>query len=101
MSKLEFRKYLTKNILIISSVLLHFLQISAIVYLFTTDESHTHDYDYADESHTHSAKEITYSSFQYGGYGSLQSKINEIDEKADEYHSHNEIDEKADEDHYH
>ena len=31
--------------------------------------------------HTHDATEIEYSSYQYGGYGTLQSKLNEIDDK--------------------
>jgi len=44
------------------------------------------------QNHTHDATEITYSSLGYGGYGSLQSKISELDsdldDKADEDHSH-------------
>ena len=37
---------------------------------------HTHTYE-----HEHSAGEIKYNSFEYGGYGTLQSKLNEIDDE--------------------
>ena len=45
------------------------------------------------QNHTHDAKEIKYSSYSYGNYGSLQKKIRDLDEniddKADEDHDHN------------
>lgn len=52
------------------------------------EESHEHYNNYAEESHTHSAEDIDYKSYAYGGYGTLQSKLNEIDDKADDSHSH-------------
>jgi hypothetical protein len=55
------------------------------------DDSHTHT-DYSEEDHTHDATDITYNSSAYGGYGSLQSELDdfksEIDDKADERHNH-------------
>ena len=57
------------------------------------DDSHYH-YDYADDSHSHSATDITYSSSDYGGYGSLQSEIDDLDselgKKAKKRHTHSE-----------
>jgi hypothetical protein len=44
------------------------------------------------QNHTHDATEITFSSSSYGGYGTLQKKIRDID---------GDIDDKADEDHDH
>ena len=42
--------------------------------------------------HKHSSEEITYSSYGYGGYGTLKSKIKEmeddIDDSADDNHDH-------------
>ncbi len=56
----------------------------------------SHDHDYADsyhshnaKSHEHSAKDIGYQSFEYGGYGTLQLKLSEIDDKAEKNHTHN------------
>ena len=98
MDKFNFKRLVSKDYLLVYSIILHIIQVSVIIFILTkpdeshthydyADESHTH-YDYADESHTHSAKNITYKSFEYGGYGSLQSKIKEIDDKADESHTH-------------
>ena len=42
--------------------------------------------------HTHDATEIEYSSYQRAGYGTLQSKLNEIDDKAEESHNHDSYD---------
>ena len=42
----------------------------------------------ARSNHTHDATEIEYKSFQYGGYGTLQKKIKEIDSKVDDDHTH-------------
>ena len=39
-------------------------------------------------AHTHDATEIEYSSSQYGGYGTVQKKLKEIDDKAEESHYH-------------
>ena len=42
--------------------------------------------------HTHSAKDIKYKSWEFGGYGTLQNElsdiISKINNKADSYHSH-------------
>ena len=58
-----------------------------------------HDHDYADsyhshnaKSHEHSAKDIGYQSFEYGGYGTLQLKLSEIDDKAEKNHTHSSYD---------
>ena len=54
--------------------------------------------------HTHSADEITYSTYGYGGYGTLKKKIKDIEshdhdyEYADDSHSHYEY---ADSYHWH
>ena len=40
------------------------------------------------QDHTHDATEIKYSSYRPGGFGSLQKKIRDLDDKADEDHSH-------------
>ena len=56
-------------------------------------------HDYADsyhshnaKSHEHSAKDIGYQSFEYGGYGTLQLKLSEIDDKAEKNHTHSSYD---------
>ena len=79
------------------NIFLHSIQIGAIIFLiFFTDNTHDHNYNfakarhshnYADNSHTHDAAEITYQSFSYGGYGSLQAKL-----KDDENHTHDPYD---------
>jgi len=99
MDKFNFKRLVSKDYLLVYSIILHIIQVSVIIFILTkpdeshthydyADESHSHDYDYADESHTHSAKDITYKSFELGGFGSLQSKLKEIDDKADDNHSH-------------
>jgi len=80
MNKLKLWEYL-----IISSLLLNVFGISAIVYLFNKPMIfHKHRV----ESHSHSASDVTYNSFEVGGFGTLQREIKEIDDKADERHSH-------------
>jgi hypothetical protein len=55
-------------------------------------------------NHEHDTTEINYNSYTYGGYGSLQAKINELDshdhygEFAEQIHSHYQY---ADEGHSH
>ena len=54
---------------------------------------HTHNYaksyhSHNAKSHEHSAKDIGYKSFKFGGYGTLQKKLREIDGKAEENHTH-------------
>ncbi len=105
MNKLSFKKLVSKIHLIIFSVILHILQISVITFILTKPvnshshyyaesyhkhpvKSHNHDYDYADKSHSHSTSDISYNSFEFGGFGSLQSKLLEIDDKADINHFH-------------
>ena len=102
----------TKNSLIAISAILHIATIVAVVFLYSqdgsivnnyaekshshtrySDDSHSHS-DYADDSHSHSATDITYSSSDYGGYGSLQSEIDNFDselgKKAKKRHTHSE-----------
>ena len=38
--------------------------------------------------HTHSAKDIEYNFLEFGAFNSLQARLQEIDDKADEEHSH-------------
>jgi len=70
------------------NIFLHSIQIGAIIFLiFFTDNTHDHNYNfaksrhshnYADNRHTHDATEITYKSFSYGGYGTLQKEIKSL-----------------------
>ena len=46
--------------------------------------------------HTHDADEINYSEYSYGGWGTLQKKIEDMDDEIEELD-----DDKADEDHTH
>ena len=45
-----------------------------------------------DNDHTHDSGDIDHSDYRYGGYGSLKSKIDdledEIDDRAEESHTH-------------
>lgn len=113
------------------NIFLHFIQIGAIIFLiFFTDNTHDHNYNFAkashshnyadnyhshnyadnyhthiDDNHTHDATEIEYQSFSYGGYGSLQKEIKDLESKinnhthsayecdaADSYHTHSAYD---------
>ena len=46
--------------------------------------------------HTHDADEINYSEYSYGGWGTLQKKIEDMDDEIEDLD-----DDKADEDHTH
>ena len=61
------------------------------IYADFAEKVHYH-YGWAEENHSHSADEITYNTFGFGGFGTLQSEISSLkikmSNKADSYHSH-------------
>ena len=106
MSEKEAKTEATKNTVIVISAILHLVTIIAVVLLYFQDEpnpdeyaqkEHTH-YEYADDSHSHTADEITYKIVDLGKTGTLQRAIFELKYISDDSHSHSEY---ADDSHSH
>jgi peptidoglycan hydrolase CwlO-like protein len=60
----------------------------------------------SDDSHTHDATDIDYKSYKYGGYGSLQAAIKDLEDDLEDLKDNledleDDLDDKADEYHYH
>ncbi len=97
MSEKEVKTEATKTTVIVISAILHVVTIIAVVLLYFQDEpnpdeyapkEHTH-YEYADDSHSHSADEITYNSMGgFGKRGTIERALRDLDDKADNSHSH-------------